>query len=75
MSQQCVPAPQKHAVCINRRVASRLREGIVPLYSALVEYCVQVWGSQHKKAVNLLEQVQRRATKMIRGHLFYEDIS
>jgi len=28
---------------------------------------VWAWGSQHKEDVELLEQIQRRAMKMIRG--------
>ncbi|KAK4831784.1 hypothetical protein QYF61_019097 [Mycteria americana] len=34
-----------------------------------------LWGHQHKKDMDLIEQVQRTATKMIRGleHLPYED--
>ena len=69
-----MPAAQKANCilgCTKRSMTSRSRELILPLCSALMrsheEYCIQFWGAQHTKDVELLEQVQRRAMKMIRG--------
>ncbi|GAB0175781.1 hypothetical protein GRJ2_000043300 [Grus japonensis] len=82
MSWQRVLAAQKanHILhCIRRSVTSRSREVILPLYSTLMrphlEYCIQLWGAQCKKDMVLLERVQRRVMKMLRGleHLSYED--
>ncbi|KAK4827175.1 hypothetical protein QYF61_015137 [Mycteria americana] len=57
--------------CIKRSVASRLREVILPLHSALMrpylEYCMQLWDPQYKKYMDLVKWVPRNATKMVRG--------
>ncbi|GAB0188477.1 hypothetical protein GRJ2_001313000 [Grus japonensis] len=80
MSWQCALAAQKanHILgCIKRRVASSSSEVILPFCSheTPLEYCIQPWGPQYKNHMALLKQVQRRATRMIRGleHLSYED--
>ena len=65
--------------CIKRGVASWVVEMIVPVNSAPVgpylKYCLQAWGLQHKKDVELLERFQRRPVKIIKGleHLSYEE--
>ena len=54
---------------IRRNIVYKEKELIIPLYQTIVrphlEYCIQAWRPYRKKDIDMLERVQRRATKMI----------
>ena len=72
VSEQCGIAAAKgnHFFgLIRRNVMYKENELIIPLYKTIVkphlEYCIQAWRPYRKKDTDILERVQRRATKMI----------
>ena len=71
VSQQCPQAARKdsHPLgCTEHTITNWVREGIVPLCSALLqprlEHWVHCWAPQNIKDVKVLETVQRRALEL-----------
>ena len=64
---------------IRRNITYKENSLIVHLYKAIViphfEYCIQAWSTYLRKCIDVLEKIQRRATKLIPGlrDLRYEE--
>ena len=82
VSEQCrIAASNANQVLgmIRRNITYKDKSLIVPLYKAIVrphlEYCIQAWSPYLRKDIDMLEKIQRRATKLIPGlrDLRYEE--
>ena len=64
---------------IKRNFTDMSKEVIIPSYKSLLrphlEYCCQIWNPNYSKDIDLVEGVQRHATKLITGmqNLLYDD--
>ena len=78
---QTNPRPRKGGRELVRRYGDgpNNKTAKLPLCSALVrphlEFCVQFWAPRYKKDRDLLQRLQQRAVKMIKGleHLSYKE--
>ena len=60
---------------IKRNINFKSKNVIVRLYKALVrprlEFCVQAWSPYLRKDIDMLERVQRQATKLFGGQAIF----
>src|SRR5579864_8235140 len=78
-SEQCIVAVKKANGIfgmIKRNIKFKSKNVIVKLYKSLVrprlEYCIQAWSPHLRKDIDMMERVQRRATRLIEG---FKDVS
>ena len=74
VSEQCrIAASKGNQVIgmIRRTITYKVKFLIISLYKAIVrphlEYCIQAWNQYLRKDIDMLEKIQRRATKLIPG--------
>ena len=74
VSEQCRIAASKGNQVLGmicRNITYKAKSLIVPLYKAIIrshlEYCIQAWSPYLRKDIDMLEKIQRRATKLIPG--------
>ena len=81
VSEQCgIAAAKGNQVLglIRRNIVYKEKELIIPLYKTIVRshlgYCIRAWRPYRKKDIDMLERVQRRATKIIQKlrNIIYE---
>ena len=72
VSEQCgIAAAKGNQILglIRRNIVYKEKELIILLYKTIVrrhlKYCIQAWRPHRKKGIDMLERVQRRATKMM----------
>jgi len=72
VSEQCgIEAANGNQIIglIRRNIVYKEKELIIPLYKTIIiphlEYCIQAWRPCHKKDIDMLERVQRRAIQKL----------
>ena len=83
VSEQCrIAASKGNQVIgiIRRNITYKEKCQIIHLYKAIVrphlEYCIQAWNPYLRTDIDMLEKIQRRATKLISGlrDIRYEEL-